>query len=53
MVLVLRLLFSNAELNNLGLLEIRELMRYWPVAMIGLGVYMLYARMKGGNDEPK
>lgn len=40
-------------LNNLGLLQIRELMRYWPVAMIGLGLYMLYARMKGGNDEPK
>ncbi len=43
-------------LNNLGFLEIRELMRYWPVAMIGLGLYLLYARMKGnpgGSDEPK
>jgi hypothetical protein len=40
-------------LNNLGLLYIRELMRYWPVAMIALGLYLLYARMKGGIDEPK
>jgi hypothetical protein len=40
-------------LNNLGLLSIRELMRYWPVAMIALGLYLLYARMKGSIDEPK
>lgn len=40
-------------LNNLGILQIRELMRYWPVAMIALGVYMLFVRMKGGNGEPK
>ena len=40
-------------LNNLGLLEIRQLLRYWPVGMIGLGLYMLYARMKGSSDEPK
>ncbi|MEO5925509.1 MAG: DUF5668 domain-containing protein [Bryobacteraceae bacterium] len=43
-------------LNNLGVLEIRQLMRYWPVGMIGLGVYMLYVRMgggTGGSDEPK
>lgn len=40
-------------MNNLGFLEIRQLMRYWPVAMIALGIYMLYGRMKGGSDEPK
>jgi hypothetical protein len=44
-------------LNNLGIFQIRELMRYWPVAMIALGLYMLYTRMQGGpsggNDEPK
>lgn len=40
-------------LNNLGLLEIRQIMRFWPVGMIGLGLYMLYARMKGGSNEPK
>ena len=40
-------------LNNMGLLEIRQLMRYWPVGMIGLGLYMLFTRMKGDSDEPK
>jgi hypothetical protein len=41
-------------LNNLGVLEIRQLLRYWPAGMIGLGVYLLYTRMKGGSgDEPK
>jgi hypothetical protein len=40
-------------LNNLGVLEIRQLIRYWPVAMIALGCYMLYGRMKGGSNEPK
>lgn len=50
LLIVFGLLFL---LNNLGVLEIRQLIRYWPVAMIALGVYMLYGRMKGGNDEPK
>lgn len=50
MLIVFGLLFL---LNNLGVLEIRQLIRYWPVAMIALGVYMLYGRMKGGSDEPK
>jgi hypothetical protein len=41
-------------LNNLGVLEIRQILRFWPVGMIGLGVYMLYMRMnQGGSDEPK
>ncbi len=40
-------------MNNLGLLEIRELLRYWPVGMIGLGLYLLFARMKGDSNEPK
>ncbi len=36
-----------------GLLEIRQLMRYWPVGMIGLGLYLLFTRMKGDSNEPK
>ena len=41
-------------LDNLGFFQIRELMRFWPVGMIALGVYMLYERMTKGNDrEPK
>jgi hypothetical protein len=32
-------------LSNLGLLEIRRVLRYWPVLLIALGVYMLYVRL--------
>ena len=34
-------------LNNLDILRIRYLFRYWPVALIALGVYMLYERLQG------
>jgi len=37
-------------LNNLGLLRIAQLFKFWPVLLIGLGVYMLYCRMAG--DRP-
>jgi hypothetical protein len=37
-------------LNNLDLLDIHRLLRYWPVALIALGAYMLYARMSGAGD---
>jgi hypothetical protein len=41
-------------LNNLGIVRFAELMQYWPVGMIALGLYMLVARMKqGGGDEPR
>lgn len=32
-------------LNNLDILHFSQLLRYWPVALIGLGVYMLYERL--------
>ncbi len=32
-------------LNNLGIFELRQALRYWPVLLIGLGVYMLYLRV--------
>ncbi len=35
-------------LNNLNLLRIERLIRYWPVLLIGLGGYMLYCRLTGG-----
>lgn len=31
-------------LDNLGLLELRRALRYWPVLLIGAGLYMLYVR---------
>lgn len=36
-------------LNNLEIFELRRMLRYWPVMMIGLGVYLLYLRMAGGS----
>ncbi|MBM3727948.1 MAG: hypothetical protein FJW40_21295 [Acidobacteria bacterium] len=32
-------------LNNLDLLRVRQLLRYWPVGLIAMGVYMLYNRI--------
>lgn len=37
-------------LNNLDLLDLRRLLRYWPVVLIGLGAYMLYLRMGPQNQ---
>jgi hypothetical protein len=34
-------------LHNLNILRIGELVRYWPVALICLGAYMLYERLSG------
>jgi hypothetical protein len=36
-------------LNNLEIFELRRMLRYWPVMLIALGLYMLYARMAAGN----
>jgi hypothetical protein len=37
-------------LNNLDLLDLARALRYWPVLLIGLGAYMLYARMSGSSQ---
>ena len=34
-------------LHNLNIIRIGELLRYWPVALICLGAYMLYERLSG------
>jgi hypothetical protein len=34
-------------LDNLDLLDLRRMLRYWPVALIALGAYLLYLRMSG------
>jgi hypothetical protein len=36
-------------LNNLEIFELRRALRYWPVLMIGLGVYLLWIRMVGAQ----
>jgi hypothetical protein len=38
-------------LHNLNILRIGELIRYWPVALICLGAYMLYERLSGHPQE--
>jgi len=32
-------------LDNLDILDLRRMLRYWPVGLIALGAYMLYLRM--------
>jgi hypothetical protein len=32
-------------LNNLEIIRMSQIIRYWPIALIGLGVYMLYERL--------
>jgi len=39
-------------LNNLDLLRISQLLRYWPVGLIGLGLYMLYVRLTSSPSAP-
>lgn len=36
-------------LHNLNIIRIGEMIHYWPVALIGLGVYMLYERLSGAS----
>jgi hypothetical protein len=33
-------------LNNLGLVRLEQILRYWPAALILLGAWMLYERMR-------
>jgi hypothetical protein len=39
-------------LNNLDLLRLRELVRYWPVFLIAIGAWMLYIRITSAKDVP-
>jgi hypothetical protein len=38
-------------LNNLDLFQLERVIRYWPVLLIGLGVYMLYLRMSNSSQD--
>lgn len=38
-------------LDNLGLLELRRAMRYWPMLLIVAGMYMLYTRFSLPHDS--
>lgn len=39
-------------LNNLDLIPIRQLVRWWPLGLILIGCYMLFARVSRGNSAP-
>jgi hypothetical protein len=36
-------------LDNLGIVELRRMLRYWPVLLIGAGLYMLYNRFSSSK----
>ena len=38
-------------LNNLDLLRLHQILKYWPVFLIALGVYMLYGRLSGDSGQ--
>jgi hypothetical protein len=38
-------------LQTLDILRIAQLLRYWPIALIAVGVYMLYERMSGSTEH--
>jgi hypothetical protein len=40
-------------LDNLEILELRRMLRYWPVLLIALGAYMLFIRVSGPVDPVK
>ena len=37
-------------LNNLEIFELRRMLRFWPVMLIALGLYMLYLRVSGNSS---
>ena len=37
-------------LNNLDFFEVDRVIRYWPVLLIGLGIYMLYLRLSSSSE---
>ena len=38
-------------LNNLGLLRFSQIFKFWPVALIGLGIYLLIERTRSPKSE--
>ena len=38
-------------LNNMDIIRFSQIIRYWPIALIGLGVYMLYERISSSESH--
>jgi hypothetical protein len=39
-------------LNNMEIIRFSQIVRYWPIALIALGVYMLYERVSSAERRP-
>jgi hypothetical protein len=39
-------------LNTMEIVRLGQILRYWPLFLIGLGVYLLYARVSPGGTAP-
>lgn len=39
-------------LNNMEIIRFGQIIRYWPIALIALGVYMLYERISSSEHRP-
>lgn len=40
-------------LNNLEVVRLRDVLRFWPVALIAAGAWMLYEQLGGGRSQGK
>jgi hypothetical protein len=40
-------------LMNLGLLDLDKVLKFWPAALIALGIWMLYERLRGPSPNAK
>jgi hypothetical protein len=38
-------------LSTMDIVSFRDIVRYWPLGLIGIGAYMLYCRVSGCNDD--
>ena len=38
-------------MNTMGLLHFEEIVRWWPIALIAIGAYMLYCRITAANSQ--
>ncbi len=38
-------------LQSLGFLHLRDLVRFWPLSLIAMGIYLLYRRVAEGNEN--
>jgi TM2 domain-containing membrane protein YozV len=51
MPVLLILLGALFLLNNLEIVRLRDVLRYWPVALIAAGAWMLYEQVGGGRKD--